>query len=574
MKKVILIMAIVASYGLTTSSTRAQVSNNENTKEKVEKRKYNYSIEDLPETDLIPEDNRPNILFVMSDNQSYPHASIYGSKWIKTPGFDFVASEGILFHNVFSASPGCAPSRSSILTGRYPWQNEEAGGHQTLYPDKYITFTDVLAETGYHIGYTGKGCAPFNWKQGGRKYDPAGPEFNEIRYDGADSIILPKGIPDPEAFASNISTVDYTGNFKDFLSKRTENQPFFFWYGAREPHFPFEKGAGIRSGKKTEEVEVPEFLPDNKTIRTDLLDYAYEIEWFDSHLRKMIDLLKEMGELENTIIIVTSDNGMQFPYAIANCYEYGIHVPMAVSWPAKIKKGRVSDDFINLADIAPTILEIANAGAGQMQQIFTKSFKDILLSYDNGVLDPSRDAIFTGRERHSSARWMNLGYPQRAVRTKDFLYIRNYYPERWPAGAPQRLIPGKINELDFMHDLNENGKYTGNVYCDIDDGVSKAFLIENMNHPEVTPFFNLAMKKRPAEELFYIKDDPFTINNIAEKKEFFEHLELMRIKLNDFLRETDDPRIVGPNPDIFENYQRFYTVRPFPRPAWANKDDQ
>ena len=271
----------------------------------------------------IKEDSRPNILFVMSDNQSYPHASAYGCEWISTPGFDYIAKEGILFHNVFSASPGCAPSRSSILTGRYPWQNEEAGGHQTLYPAKYVTFTDVLAENGYHVGYTGKGCAPFNWKQGGRQFDPAGPEYNEIRYDGAESLVLPEGIPDPEAFASNISTVNYTANFQDFLEKRKKGQPFFFWYGAREPHFPFEKGAGLRSGKKLKDVEVPEFLPDHDTIRMDLLDYAYEIEWFDGHLVKMIDHLKETGELENTIIIVTSDNGMQFPYAIANCYEYG-----------------------------------------------------------------------------------------------------------------------------------------------------------------------------------------------------------------------------------------------------------
>lgn len=516
---------------------------------------------------------RPNILFVLSDNQSYPHASAYGNKWIKTPGFDFIAEEGMLFHNVFSASPGCAPSRSSILTGRYLWQNEEAGGHQTLYPEKYVTFTDVLGAAGYHVGYTGKGCAPFNWKQGGRKYDPVGPEFNNVRYEGADSIVLPVGIPDPEAFASNISTVDYTGNFKEFLSERGDKQPFFFWYGSREPHFPFEKGAGLKSGKKLEDVDVPEFLPDNEIIRTDLLDYAFEIEWFDSHLLKMIDLLKERGELENTIIIVTSDNGMQFPYAIANCYEYGIHVPMAVSWPEKIKKGSVSHDLINLADIAATILAITNSGTGQMQPLSTKSFKDVLLSDDSEKTDISREEIYTGRERHSSARWMNLGYPQRAVRSKDYLYIRNYYPERWPAGAPQRLNPDKPDELDFMHGLDSNAKFVGGVYCDIDDGgVSKTFLIENMNKPEIRPFFNLAMGKRPGEELFDINKDPFSVNNLAENIDYSKELELMRNKLNAFLRETDDPRVVGPNPDIFENYQRFYTVRPFPKPDWVGTD--
>jgi uncharacterized sulfatase len=516
------------------------------------------------------EDRRPNIIIAMSDNQSYPHTGAYGDKSVNTPGFDYVAEKGILFHNAFSSSPGCAPSRASIVTGRYPWQNEEAGGHQTLYPAKYIPFPDVLEASGYHIGYTGKGVAPFNWRQGGRDRDPAGPEYNDVRYEWADSIEIPdEDIPDPEAFASDISTVNYSENFRDFISKKADNEPFFFWYGSREPHTPFEEGAGLRSGKKPEDVKVPGFLPDHEAIRKDLLDYAYEIDWFDSHLMEMIEILKEMGELENTIIIVTSDNGMQFPYAIANSYEYGIHVPLAVMWPEKIKEGRISEDLINLADIAPTILELTNTGTAQMLPMSAKSFTDILFSDRSGIIDSSRDATYAMRERHSSARWMNLGYPQRAVRTHEFLYIRNYYPERWPAGAPQLLDPQNIDELYYMHGLDENGKFTGEAYWDIDEGVSKTYLIENMNDPEVSHYFEIAVEKRPAEELFNIKDDPYSIHNLAEEEGYMEKLEFMRNKLEDFLRKTEDPRAIGPNPDIFENYQRFYTVRPFPKPDWV-----
>ena len=514
-------------------------------------------------------EKRPNILFALSDNQSYPHAGAYGSKIVNTPGFDYVAKNGILFHNAFSASPGCAPSRSSILLGRYLWQNEEAGGHQTLFPEKYVPFTDVLEASGYHVGFTGKGCAPFNWKQGGRDHDPAGPEYNNLRYAGADSLDLPEGIPDPEAFASTISTVDYTKNFRKFISERSDDQPFFFWYGAREPHFPFEKGAGLRSGKQPEDVNVPDFLPDHETIRMDMLDYAYEIDWFEKHLMDMIQVLEEMGELDNTIIIVTSDNGMQFPYAIANCYESGIHVPMAVSWPGKIPEGRTSEDLVNLADLAPTILELTGTDPESMMPISAKSFVNILFSDRSGIIDPSRDAIYVGRERHSSARWMNLGYPQRAVRTHDFLYIKNYHPERWPAGAPQALNPEHPDELSPMYGLDENGNYLGGVYCDIDDGVSKAYLIENMNDPEVLPYLKLATDKRPAEELFYIKDDPYSIHNLAGNEAYADELKLMRNKLDQFLMETEDPRIIGPNPEIFENYQRFYVVRPFPEPDWV-----
>ena len=233
----------------------------------------------------------------------------------------------------------------------------------------------------------------------------------------------------------------------------------------------------MRSGKKLEDVKVPGFLPDHEIVRSDMLDYALEIDWFDGHLMAMIELLRDAGELENTLIIVTSDNGMQFPRAIGNCYEYGLHVPLAVSWPARIIKGRVSEDLINLTDICPTLLEIANTGSADMLPVSAKSFMDILYSDRSGIIDPSRDAIYAGRERHSSARWMNLGYPQRAIRTHEFLYIRNYYPERWPAGAPQLLNPENPEEPGLMHGLDENGKYTGDAYMDMDKGITKTFMI-------------------------------------------------------------------------------------------------
>ncbi|MEN8229198.1 MAG: sulfatase-like hydrolase/transferase, partial [Bacteroidota bacterium] len=298
-------------------------------------------------------------------------------------------------------------------------------------------------------------------------------------------------------------------------------------------------------------------------------DYAVEIDWFDSHLMEMINILRERGELENTLIIVTSDNGMQFPRGIGNCYEYGLHVPLAISWPAKVKSGRESEDLINLADFAPTILELTNTGSGEMLPMSAKSFTDILYSESSGIIDPSREAVYVGRERHSSARWMNLGYPQRAVRTQDFLYIRNFYPERWPSGAPQLLNPENPDKLDFMHGLDENGKFTGAAYWDIDPGPTKTYLIENMSDPEVAPYFNLAVGKRPSEELYNIAEDPYCLHNLAEDESHTDDLELLRNKLIDFLRSTEDPRIIGPNPDIFENYQRFYIVRPFPKPDWV-----
>ncbi|MDN5203418.1 sulfatase [Fulvivirgaceae bacterium BMA10] len=503
-----------------------------------------------------------NILFAISDDQSYPYAGAYGNKTVHTPAFNSVAKQGILFTNAFAASPGCAPSRSAILTGRYPWQNEEAGGHQTLFPLSYKVMVDVMEENGYFIGYTGKGCAPFNWKLSGRKRNPAGPAFNKIRYSNENE--LP---------ANGISGVNYSANFEQFLSLKPKDKPFFFWYGAFEPHRRFEQGSGLKAGKKQEDVFVPGFLPDHTPIQTDIMDYALEVDWFDYHLGKMIKSLEEAGELENTIIIVTSDNGMAFPRAKANCYEYGIHVPLAISWPREIKGNRVVDDLISLADLTPTIFDIIGITPEGMKPITGKSFYNILSSNKQGLIDPTRTAVYSSRERHSSARWSNLGYPIRSIRTQDFLYIRNYTPERWPSGAPQMLNAHDPSQMENMYGLNAEGKFEEKAFWDIDAAPSKTYLIENHAKKEVAYYFDLSMAKRPKDELYDIKNDPYCLKNLANSPAYAKKLEQLKNKLTEFLKETGDPRHVGPDPDIFENYQRFSIMRPFPKPDWIKQDE-
>lgn len=107
-------------------------------------------------------------------------------------------------------------------------------------------------------------------------------------------------------------------------------KPFHFWYGSKEPHRHYAKGSGRRAGKRIDDVQVPYFLPDTEEVRSDMLDYMTEIDYFDQHLHTMLQILQEYGEWENTIVVVTSDNGMPFPRAKANLYEYGTHVPLAI----------------------------------------------------------------------------------------------------------------------------------------------------------------------------------------------------------------------------------------------------
>ena len=509
---------------------------------------------------------RPNILFAISDDQSFFHTSYEGSKFVKTPAFDRIASEGVYFSNAYAGSPGCAPSRSALITGRHHWQNEQAGQHASAWLQKYVPFVDLLEENGYATGRTGKGVGPFQYARTEadslwRKNDAAGISHSEIRYEEQND----------ERFAKGINTTNYFGNFQYFVENIKKEKPFFFWYGGYEPHRSYEKGSWKNMSKKLEDVEVPEFLPDNDEIRGDLLDYAVEIEWFDLHLQRMLEYLDNIGELENTIVIVTADNGMPFPRAKANSYEYGVHVPFAVRYPKEFPGNRVVDDPIGFIDLAPTILEVTNTSAKGMLPITGKSILELLQSKERGVLSKTERTAYSGRERHSSSRYLNWGYPQRSVRKGDFLFIWNMKPYRWPAGAPQKFAENDTTQLLPMHGLDKNNTYiNGSAYTDIDDCPTKTYLIENYGDESILPYFDLAVDKRPEYELYNVQQDPSCLKNLSGTPSFKKIEEALKTKLLGELKKSNDPRIVGPDPEVFDSYKRYSPMRKFPKPDNLN----
>ena len=360
-----------------------------------------------------------------------------------------------------------------------------------------------------------------------------------------------------------ISKTDYATNFEAFLEARDDAKPFCFWYGGHEPHRVFKPGIGLEQGKQLEDAEVPPFLPDSPEVRSDLLDYCSEIEWFDQHLGRMIASLEARGELDNTIIVVTSDNGMSFPRAKANMYEYGIHMPLAISWGTKIPGGRVVDDLISLIDLAPTFLEATGVAhpsvAGETPPMIGKSMLSLLMSNAEGVLEPERDAVYSARERHSSSRYQTLGYPQRGVRTREYLYVRNFHPERWPAGAPQKMgtgsYPSDVSALGPMH--------AG--YHDIDACPTLDFMIAHRDEKAFAPYLHWSVDKRPSEELYDIKKDPGCLNNLAGNAQYSDIQGRLAKQLESFLTKTGDPRLVGDG-EIFETYKRYGKHRTFPVP--------
>jgi N-sulfoglucosamine sulfohydrolase len=455
---------------------------------------------------------RPNILFIIFDDWGWQHAGVYGCDWVKTPNFDRIAREGVLFKNAFTSNPKCSPCRATILTGRNTWQLREAVSHNGMFPDNFETYPDLLEKSGYAVGLTGKGWGPGDFKTlAKRTRNPAGPSFDEH-----------KNTP----IASGINRNDYGKNFDAFLAQRPKDQPFCFWMGFYEPHRGYELNSGVRLGKKLAEVVVPPYLPDTAVVRGDLADYAIEVEWADAFIGKALSSLEASGELENTLIIVTSDHGMPFPYVKGQIHEDGFRLPLAMRWGKTIKPGRVVDDYINVRDFAPTYLELA--GLAQHPQITGHSLVKLLRSPDSGLLE-NRTEMLIGKERHDIGRPNDLGYPVRALQTNDFLYVHNFHPDRWPAGNP---------ETDF-----------GNC----DPSPTKELLKSLGGH-----FYDLSFGKRLADELYDLRRDPAGVNNLAYDLAYTATLTAMRTRMMKLLTDEQDPRALG-QAAIFDTYK--YTGR-------------
>lgn len=484
----------------------------------------------------------PNIFIAISDDVSFPHAGAYGSRMVHTPAFDRTAASGALFRNAFCAAPGCSPSRAALLTGRHIWMIEEAGTHASYFQTKYRTFPEVLGDAGYFCGSTGKAWGPGNFKKNGRTENPAGRTYG--------------------------GRGGYVAGFKKFLDARPENQPFCFWFGSHDAHRGFTKDAGINAGKKLADAEVPAFLPDAPEIRSDLLDYAFEIDRFDRDCDTMLKMLQEHGELENTLVIITSDNGMAFPRAKANCYEYGIHMPLAISWPKQIPAGQDLDTLTGFVDLTATIYDAAGV-AGPTE--FPPVGVSLLSELKDPDAAPTRPFVLSGRERHSSSRYNSLGYPQRAIRTTDYLYIHNFRADRWPAGTPSKYSKATYSANGSLVKSTDGPDHGG--YHDIDACPSLDFLIRYREHPEYGPFLGMSVDKRTAEELFDIRTDPACLKNLAGNPEHAAVQKRLRDQLMESLKRTGDARVLDGG-DIWETYPRVSSLRWFATPDWATQNPE
>ena len=432
-------------------------------------------------------ENRPNILLLIADDWGYGHAGVYGDKVVRTPTFDRLAADGLLFTHTFCASPSCTPSRAALLTGQAIHRLEDSGNLWSTLSTKIPVYPDLLEAQGYAVGLRGKGWGPGDIKPGGRTRNPAGPIAKD---------------------------------FPAFLKTVKADQPFCYWFGSSDPHRPYERSPGGRAA----EVVVPPWFPDAPEVRSDILDYYFEVERFDRDCAEILAALEASGRAADTLVVMTSDNGMPFPRCKANLYDSGVRMPMAIRWTSKLKPGRC-ESLVSQTDLAPTFLEAAGLKTSSNMTGRT------LLPLLRGEAQEGRDRVFFGRERHANVRQGDLGYPCRAIRTADLAYIRNLRPDRWPGGDPEQW-------------------FAVGPFGDCDGGPTKDVVLAD----RTSIHFQRAFGKRPEEELFDLAKDPHQLTNLAGDPAYADRKAKLRADLDAWLKSTGDPRALDPASDVFDKY--------------------
>jgi N-sulfoglucosamine sulfohydrolase len=501
---------------------------------------------------------RPNILFVFADDWGR-YASAYAkvdgkpsiNDVIKTPNCDRVAKEGVIFRNAFVNAPSCTPCRSALLSGQYFFRTGRGAILQGATWDTAIpSFPLLLRDEGYAIGKTSKVWSPGSPSDapfGGQDYNFAkGMQQNNFSENVTKMV---EGGMALEAARQKILD-EVRGTFDLFLQSRKgqEAKPWLFWFGTTTTHRAWVKGSGKKLwGIEPEDLKgkMPAFLPDVPEVREDVADYLGEAQAVDAYVGVLLKRLEEIGELDKTLIVLSGDHGMPgFTNGKCNLYDNGVAVSLIARVPGG-KGGRVVDDLVNLMDLCPTFCE---AGGVKPPAVMTgRSLWKVLHSDKSGQVDETRTFNVSGRERHvAGARENNLPYPQRCYRTKDFLYIRNFEPDRWPMGSPYQVTDSATPDAAAL----ESNTFA--AFPDMDASPTKAWLVAHRNEAQWKQHYDWAFAKRPGEELYDLSKDPDQVKNVADDPAYAEKKKELSGKLMRVLTEAEDPRVTEGG-KMFEN---------------------
>ena len=497
-------------------------------------------------------DKRPNIVLLFADDLGR-YASAYSrpgtpsvNDTLSTPTFDRIAKEGALGWNVFVSAPSCSPSRAALISGRHFFRN---GSHSQLHSpwhgdpaqdpwNEVRGFALLLQEGGSHIGWSHPMHIAED-RMGGRKnnFRSAGAKVNQFSQNVSKALASdPGGTALAKAKQKLFS--ECRENFKAFLAKRRPGQPFYYSFHPTNPHRKWTKGSGKALWNLDPDAltrVMPPFLPNVHEVREDLADYLGEAMAFDFSCREIIAELESIGELDNTLLVISGDHGAPgFPRGKTNCYDFGARVLFAARWPGRIKPGQVVTKPISLIDLAPTFL--AAAGLQPEKGMNGQNLLPALRGADHRKL---RGWALIGRETHVNTARGGLPYPTRALRTEDYLVIVNFAPDRAPMGDPLKLADP---EPPTHAQIENNTRLT---FGDVDAGPTKAWMVKHRNDPEYKRYWDLGFGPRPREEFYDLTSDPHQINNLADNQAYDAIRNALRELLMDELRENRDPRLEG-----------------------------
>ncbi|MCA1809602.1 MAG: sulfatase [Kiritimatiellia bacterium] len=438
---------------------------------------------------------RPNIVLMVADDHGLEALGCYGNPAIKTPNLDALARDGVRFTNSFCTTASCAASRSVILTGQQNHTNGTYGHthgrhHFSCFEDT-VTLPALLNEAGYRTGRVGKthfaptALYPFQWG------------FPAITF-GRDDVRMSESC-------------------REFIRKP---EPFFLYWCSMNPHRaaavpnhplnansfgnPQEAFPGDREQVfNPEEVIVPPFLSDTPEVRAELAQYYQSIARLDRGIGHLLQILKEEGRLDNTIIMYISDNGAAFPEAKTTLYEPGMHLPCIVRSPRHQKRGTTCEGLITWADITPTILDFAGCYE-RPARFFGRSFSGII---DQETPSDWREEIFASHTFHEITNY----YPMRVVRTKRHKFIWNiawkldysFGSDLWSCSSWQAALRERLERF---------GARTVDAYI-----------------------------HRPRFELYDLETDPNETANLAGRPDYREMVEQFSEKIKKFQQQTQDP---------------------------------
>ena len=437
---------------------------------------------------LVSAADKPNVLFLLSDDHSYPYLSCYGDANVRTPALDKLAGEGIKFRRFFTSAPQCVPSRAAYLSGRSPVAARITRFSSPL-PRDVVTFPEVLKqEAGYYVGVVGRS---YHLDGSGKGDEGLGKFLMDGGYKTfPERFDVVQGGSDKEAVEQSAA----------FLEGRPKDKPFCLWVNFSDPHHVWNAPASYRPDPAS--LKLPAHVPDLPGVREQYADYCAEVNRVDETAGKVLALLDRLGLAKDTLVVFAGDNGQALPHGKGSLYDPGCNVPFVVRWPGVVAPGGDSSALLSGEDLGPTVL--AAAGLKPAAGMTGVSFLPIL----KGAAAKTRDYVFTERGPHGSAPvqvgMSNSGYDlSRAVRSGRYKAIYNCTP--WIPYSPVDSAGGPA--WKSIQDLHGTGGLAA--------GLAATYF--------TTP--------RPVYEFYDLEKDPAELNNLSGKPEVAEAERALRLEM-------------------------------------------